>query len=188
MYAAQGSGASIDDVVQCSSASVEILRNLSRSVTRWLGVNNPNRGQKEKDPRADILALCSSLKTSKVHTTQAGRQISAPGIKKRKKQRKEGVHTSGVVDVLELGRQKMQEGGAFARWKQSSRNGYCDAPDELDADDELDRDTAFDSPNGADGIDVEWTNDEGALRDAGMLDERDAEMEDVHEDDVIIDV
>jgi hypothetical protein len=180
MFAAKGSGASIEDIISRSSAPVEFLRSLSYAMTGWMDINDAHRRKTPVDARGDILALCSNLRTERVHLqSPKPRYVHAPPVKG---QQKDTGRSSGVRDMLALGRDKLSREGGFARWKESTLTGR--APDALDEDagEFYERDTAFDAPEGE--INVEWGDENadgegnlpGETVDGGLaLDEEDGE-------------
>jgi hypothetical protein len=126
-YAAHGSSASIEDIINFASANVEILRDVTRDMTDWLGVNDPHRNKTEVDSRADILALCSSLKTSNVHVLTANRLVQAPETKRRKAAKDPKVakeRQSAVKDVIVTPWTVCRRGGSTpSGWNGSGRVG-----------------------------------------------------------------
>jgi hypothetical protein len=163
-YAAHGSNASIEDIVHFASANVEILRDVTHDTAGWLGMNDPHRKKTEVDNRADIMAICSSLKTSQVHILTPDRLIQGPELKRRKnvKPSKALVERQpGVKDVMKVGRQRLGDEGGYLKWLHRSLAGDTDeGVDEggegEEDEDEFDRGTAFDQPEGQ--IAVEWDN------------------------------
>jgi hypothetical protein len=67
MFAALGSKASIEDIQKRASATVEVMRKIAHGTNTWLGVRDPHRGKREVDKRADLLAICSSVKTEELY-------------------------------------------------------------------------------------------------------------------------
>jgi hypothetical protein len=145
-YAAHGSSASIEDIVNFALANVEILQDVTRDMTDWLGFNDPHRNKTEVDSRADILALCLSLKTSNVHVLTANWLVQAPETKQRKAAKDPKVmkdRQSAVKDVMKVGRQRLGDKGGYSSWLKRSLAGHT-SQDADEADEEQDGDEEFD--------------------------------------------
>jgi hypothetical protein len=115
--------------VHYASANVEILRDITQDMTGWLGMNDPHRKKTEVDNRADIMAICSSLKTSQVHILTPDRLIQGPEMKRRKntKPPKIGVERQPAVkDVMKVGHQRLGDEGGYVKWLQRLLVGDTD--------------------------------------------------------------
>jgi hypothetical protein len=192
----------MDNIVERASGSVEILRGILHSMTRWLNSRDPHRRKTEVDPHGDILTLCSSLKTSRIHELVSPRHV--PAAKTKVKKKKNQSPPSGVKDVMELGRQKTGSGGGFTRWMKNSLRGYdrniilddaenrgegdlCNggngedgSPEhagdegEESSDEEYECSTGFEAPEGQ--FDIEWGCSEDVPN--GLADSEDVQDED----------
>lgn len=88
------------------SGPVELLRKLSHDVTAYFKVTDPNRQSSTVNAAADIRALLTDLKESRVHTFVPGRKVEQVGPKKGK----------AVLDIFTEGKEVLEH-GMFRDWK-----------------------------------------------------------------------
>ncbi|KAJ2911518.1 hypothetical protein MD484_g8897, partial [Candolleomyces efflorescens] len=117
MFAAIGSGSSIQFIQDKSSACVEVLRLFAHQMAEWFGKTDINRRHMEVSIVADIAAIGLDLAENRVHELTVGRFIQAPDLAGRKKRKK-----VVVCDVITEGMKLLVEKDQFTQWKQRSLN------------------------------------------------------------------
>ncbi|TFY76948.1 hypothetical protein EWM64_g7063 [Hericium alpestre] len=164
MFAALGSGVTMDYIIKKSSACVEVLRRLSHEMTSYFGVADFHRGRREVNIRGDIHALCLDLATHAIHEQTRERRVPLPATAKPKGRSARypdpKAHTA-VRDVLVDGHAALLEGHLFEHWMKRTGKGGTD----IYPDDDRQADTAtfgegtgFEDPDGR--MDVNTAIDE----------------------------
>lgn len=145
MFAALGSGASIEYIQEKASACVEILWKVAHDMSGWTGSRDLNQRHNEVSICADVAALCLDLAAQHVHIFSQ-RTISLPstGMKHKKN---EGKKSCTVKDVLWEGKKKLVEQGMFEDWKKRTMAAglYEEGPELYNEDGD---DMIFGKPNG----------------------------------------
>ncbi|KAH9858437.1 hypothetical protein C2E23DRAFT_716977 [Lenzites betulinus] len=97
MFAAMGSNASMEHIVDKSSACVEVLRGVAHDVATFFGVNDYHRGHHEVNAQGDLKALLVDLAAARVHTFSSGRHVPPPPTRSSGQKQTQTKRTTSVL-------------------------------------------------------------------------------------------